>query len=60
MVLFVVRYEDGTTAELEIDEGTLARGEDVLPIICREKQEAGEIPAGPFVSIRRIVEPTRE
>ena len=46
MVAFVIKYRDGSLAEIDIDEHTLARGRHVVPTICRERQESGEIPSG--------------
>ena len=39
MVAFVIKYQDGSLAEIDIDEHTLARGRHVVPTICRERQE---------------------
>ena len=58
MVAFVIKYRDGSLAE--IDEHTLARGRHVVPTICRERQESGEIPQGEIFSIREIVEPNKQ
>ena len=60
MVAFVIKYRDGSLAEIDIDEHTLARGRHVVPTICRERQESGEIPQGEIFSIREIVEPNKQ
>jgi hypothetical protein len=52
-VMFVVQYEDGTTAEFSIDRWTLSLGDYAARIIARERQEKGDLPPGQIRAVRR-------
>jgi hypothetical protein len=54
MVNFAVDYENGLAALVQIDEWTLSRGDHVVPIVVRERREAGDIPPGKIVLITRV------
>jgi hypothetical protein len=53
-IMFAVNYGDGRTAYLTISPYLLRDGDHVVPTIVGKRQEKGEIPEGPIVTIRRV------
>ena len=50
---FVVEYEDGRTARIQIDRYTLSRGDYVARFVAMERQQDGDIPEGKIISVKR-------
>jgi hypothetical protein len=52
--MFAVHYEDGRTAYMRVSPETARHGSLVVLDVARERQEAGEIPDGPIVSVKQV------
>lgn len=53
-VRFIVLLADGTEHLMEIDTFTLRNGDSIALMLATANQEAGSIPAGDILSIRRM------
>ena len=53
-VMFAVYYEDGRSAYIRVSPDAAQHGNMVVLNIARERQEAGEIPDSPIVSVEQV------
>ena len=53
-VMFAVTYEDGRTAYITVSPNLLEGGEHLVTSIAHERQQKGEIPAGPIKGLKRV------
>jgi hypothetical protein len=53
-IMFAVRYEDGRSAYIRVSPDAAQHGNMVVLNIARERQEAGEIPDSPIVSVEQV------
>ena len=53
-VMFAVRYEDGRTAYMVIENHGRTNDDHMVGSIARERQEAGVLPEGNITGIKRV------
>ena len=53
-VMVAVVYSDGRSACIRVSPETARHGNLVVLDVARERQEAGEIPDGPIVSVKQV------
>ncbi len=52
--MFVVNYVNGRSAYLWVAPQQIRAGDFMARSIAAERQESGEIPAGPIIAVRRV------
>jgi hypothetical protein len=51
---FEIRFEDGSTALISLDQTTLRHGDGGVFLIVEERKRKGLLPLKPIASIRRL------
>jgi hypothetical protein len=52
--MYAVRYEDGRSAYIRVNSEAARHGNMVVLDIARERQGAGETPAGTITSVKQV------
>jgi hypothetical protein len=52
-VMFVVSYEDGRSAYLRVAPQSVRFSDAIVADIARDRQTAGDLPAGRIISVKR-------